>query len=54
MLHPPARPKQDQVANKFFGHPNANIVAMALRNPVELILAVSVFVPAAYWKNSRI
>jgi predicted TIM-barrel fold metal-dependent hydrolase len=40
-FHPPARPKQDQVANKFFGHPNANIVALALRNPVELILAVS-------------
>jgi predicted TIM-barrel fold metal-dependent hydrolase len=39
-FHPPARPKQDQVANKFFGHPNANIVALALRNPVELILAV--------------
>jgi predicted TIM-barrel fold metal-dependent hydrolase len=42
-FHPPARPKQDQVANKFFGHPNANIVAMALRNPVELIQAVSSF-----------
>jgi uncharacterized protein len=42
-FHPPARPKQDQVANKFFGHPNANIVALALRNPVELILAVSSF-----------
>jgi uncharacterized protein len=42
-FHPPGRPKQDQVANKFFGHPNANIVALALRNPVELILAVSSF-----------
>jgi predicted TIM-barrel fold metal-dependent hydrolase len=42
-FHPPARPKQDQVANKFFGHPNANIVALALRNPVELIQAVSSF-----------
>ena len=42
-FHPPARPKQEQVANKFFGHPNANIVALALRNPVELILAVSSF-----------
>jgi predicted TIM-barrel fold metal-dependent hydrolase len=42
-FHPPARPKQDQVANKFFGHPNADIVALALRNPVELILAVSSF-----------
>jgi predicted TIM-barrel fold metal-dependent hydrolase len=42
-FHPPARPKQDQVANKFFDHPNANIVALALRNPVELILAVSSF-----------
>jgi predicted TIM-barrel fold metal-dependent hydrolase len=42
-FHPPARPKQDQVANKFFGHPNANIVALALRNPVELIQAVSCF-----------
>jgi len=42
-FHPPARPKQDQVANKFFGHPNANIVAMALRNPVELIQAVASF-----------
>lgn len=42
-FHPPARPKQDQVANKFFGHPNANIVALALRNPLELIQAVSSF-----------
>ena len=42
-FHPPARPKQDQVANKFFGHPNASIVALALRNPVELIQAVSSF-----------
>jgi predicted TIM-barrel fold metal-dependent hydrolase len=42
-FHPPARPKQEQVANKLFGHPNANIVALALRNPVELILAVSEF-----------
>ena len=41
--NPPARPKQDQVANKFFGHPNANIVALALRNPLELIQAVSSF-----------
>ena len=50
-FHPPARPKQDQVANKFFGHPNANIIALALRNPVELIQAVSSSVPAASWKN---
>lgn len=42
-FHPPARPKQDQVANKFFGHPNASIVALALRNPVELIQAVASF-----------
>lgn len=42
-FHPPARPKQDQVANKFFGHPNANIIALALRNPVELIQAVASF-----------
>jgi predicted TIM-barrel fold metal-dependent hydrolase len=42
-FHPPARPKQDQVANKFFDHPNGNIVALALRNPVELVLAVSSF-----------
>jgi predicted TIM-barrel fold metal-dependent hydrolase len=42
-FHPPARPKQEQVANRLFGHPNANIVALALRNPVELILAVSEF-----------
>ncbi len=42
-FHPPARPKQEQVANKFFGHPNASIVALALRNPVELIQAVSCF-----------
>jgi predicted TIM-barrel fold metal-dependent hydrolase len=42
-FHPPARPKQEQVANKFFGHPNANIVALALRNPVELIQAVASF-----------
>ena len=42
-FHPPARPKQDQVANKFFGHPNEAIVALALRNPVELIQAVASF-----------
>ncbi|HZD42263.1 MAG TPA: amidohydrolase family protein, partial [Terriglobales bacterium] len=42
-FHPPARPKQDQVANRLFGHPNASIVALALRNPVELIVAVSEF-----------
>src|ERR1051325_4036825 len=42
-FHPPARPRQEQVANKFFGHPNANIVAMALRNPLELIQAVASF-----------
>jgi len=42
-FHPPARPKQEQVANRFFGHPNANIVALALRNPLELIQAVSSF-----------
>ena len=42
-FHPPARPKQDQVANRLFGHPNASIVALALRNPVELILAISQF-----------
>jgi predicted TIM-barrel fold metal-dependent hydrolase len=42
-FHPPARPKQEQVANKFFGHPNASIVALALRNPVELIQAVASF-----------
>jgi len=42
-FHPPARPKQDQVANRLFGHPNANIISMALRNPVELIIAVSEF-----------
>ena len=42
-FHPPARPKQEQVANKFFGHPNANIVALALRNPLELIQAVASF-----------
>lgn len=42
-FHPPANPKQDQVANKFFDHPNGSIVALALRNPVELILAVSSF-----------
>lgn len=42
-FHPPARPKQEQVANRFFGHPNANIVALALRNPLELIQSVSSF-----------
>ncbi len=42
-FHPPASPKQDQVAQKLYGHPNASIVATALRNPVELILAVSSF-----------
>jgi len=42
-FHPPANPKQEQVARGFYGHPNANIVVLALRNPVELILAVSSF-----------
>lgn len=42
-FHPPARPKQEQVANKFFGHPNASIIALSLRNPVELIQAVASF-----------
>jgi uncharacterized protein len=42
-FHPPARPNQRQVANEFFGHPNANIIALALRNPVELILGISSF-----------
>ncbi|HXG51990.1 MAG TPA: amidohydrolase family protein [candidate division Zixibacteria bacterium] len=42
-FHPPARPNQDQVANKFYDHPNGNIIGLALRNPVELILAVSSF-----------
>ncbi len=42
-FHPPARPKQEQVANRFFGHPNANIIALALRNPVELIQAIASF-----------
>ena len=50
-FHPPARPKQEQVANKFFGHPNANIVALALRNPVELIQAVSSFCAGGVWRN---
>ena len=49
-FHPPARPRQDQVANKFFGHPNANIIALALRNPVEL-LAHSVDDPALGDRN---
>ena len=42
-FHPPANPKQDQVAQGFYGHPNSSIVAMALRNPIELQLAVSAF-----------
>ncbi|MFQ5903187.1 MAG: amidohydrolase family protein [Candidatus Binatia bacterium] len=42
-FHPPASPKQEQVARGFYGHPNASIIALALRNPVELILAISSF-----------
>ncbi|MBI4490719.1 MAG: amidohydrolase family protein [Deltaproteobacteria bacterium] len=37
-FHPPANPNQEQVARGFYGHPNANIIVLALRNPVELIL----------------
>jgi len=42
-FHPPASPKQEQVARGLYGHPNASIIALALRNPVELILAISSF-----------
>lgn len=42
-FHPPANPNQKQVARDFYGHPNASVIAMALRNPVELQLAVSSF-----------
>ena len=35
-FHPPANPKQQQVAREFYGHPNSSIIAMALRNPIEL------------------
>lgn len=42
-FHPPANPKQQQVAREFYGHPNSSIIAMALRNPIELQLAVSAF-----------
>lgn len=42
-FHPPADPKQEQVARGFYHHPNAAILALALRNPVELILAVASF-----------
>ena len=42
-FHPPANPKQQQVAQEFYGHPNSSVIAMALRNPIELQLAVSAF-----------
>ena len=42
-FHPPANPKQKQVAREFYGHPNSSVIAMALRNPIELQLAVSAF-----------
>ncbi len=42
-FHPPANPKQQQVAREFYGHPNSSVIAMALRNPIELQLAVSAF-----------
>ena len=47
-FHPPANPKQKQVAREFYGHPNSSIIAMALRNPIELQLAVS-----AFWRRRR-
>jgi predicted TIM-barrel fold metal-dependent hydrolase len=50
-FHPPADPKQEQVARGFYGHPNASIIALALRNPVELILAVSSFCAGGVLEN---
>ena len=42
-FHPPARPNQVQVSRRFEGHPNEELLVNPLRNPVELILAVSAF-----------
>lgn len=42
-FHPPAAPRQLQVAERFVGHPNQHLLVAPLRNPVELILAVSSF-----------
>jgi len=42
-FHPPARPQQPQVSRRFEGHPNAGLLVNPLRNPLELILAVSAF-----------
>lgn len=42
-FHPPARPQQPQVSRRFEGHPNEGLLVNPLRNPLELILAVSAF-----------
>ena len=42
-FHPPANPKQLQVSQRFKGHPNQDLLVNPLRNPIELILAVSSF-----------
>ena len=42
-FHPPANPKQLQVSQRFRGHPNQDLLVNPLRNPIELVLAVSSF-----------
>ena len=42
-FHPPANPKQRQVSLDFYDHPNSSVIVNALRNPIELQLAVSAF-----------
>jgi len=40
-FHPGANPNHEQVARRFWGHPNDGILVNAYRNPLELMLAPS-------------
>ncbi len=42
-FHPGANPNHEQVARRFWGHPNDGILVNAYRNPIELMLAVGSF-----------
>lgn len=42
-FHPAANPNHEQVARRFWGHPNDGILVNAYRNPIELMLAVGSF-----------
>ncbi len=42
-FHPAANPNHEQVARRFWGHPNDGVLVNAYRNPIELMLAVGSF-----------